>query len=475
MSLKQQTIRGFFWNFIDLAASRLINFAALMVLSHILSPADYGLIRMTVIFTAVAQILIDGGFGNALIRKQNCTEQDYNTVFYINTSISLLLYALFFATAPLIASYYNEPQLVLIIRVITLILPINALALIQKTILTKKLDFKIQAIASFSGALFGFLVALMLVVKGFGVWALIAKTLVNQAINLIVLWFANDWKPKKIFSANSFRELFGFGSKLLIIYLMAQILRSIYDSIIGKNYSKKDLGYYSNADMMSVIQSEIMTTMLNKVAFSALSNFGNSPKLLKENLQKIMSPFVIISFTMSCVLVIMAKPVILVALGGQWENAVPYFQMLCVGYSAVVLHTQNQIVMNIMGRSDYFLRTEIIKTALFVPVIVLGIIFGLKTLIISLVVHYWLGFYVNSIYTKKLIDYGFFSQIKDLIKPALFAIGVAIPVFFAGLTHFSNIITLILQFCAALLSAFLISKIFKVKVFREVKALIFSK
>jgi O-antigen/teichoic acid export membrane protein len=357
-------------------------------------------------------------------------------------------------------------------------LPINALALIQKTILTKRLDFKIQAIASFSGTLFGFLAAMFLVFKGLGVWALVAKTLITQAINLLILWLANDWKPSRLFSINSFRELFGFGSKLLVIYLMAQILRSIFDSIIGKTYSKEKLGNYSNADSMAVIQSEIMTVMLNKVAFSALSNFGNSPKLLKENLQKIMSPFVIISFTMSCILIATAKPLILAALGEQWIGAVWYFQMLCIGYSAVILHIQNQIVMNIAGRSDYFLRTEIIKVCLFVPVIILGIIFGLKALIISLIVHYWTGFYINSIYTKKLINYGFLLQIKDIIKPALFAIGVSAPAFFcdffANINNFSNILTLTLQFSIALFSAFCISKIFKVKAYNQAKKLILN-
>ncbi|MDR0829005.1 MAG: lipopolysaccharide biosynthesis protein [Prevotellaceae bacterium] len=471
---QKQTIKGFFWNFLELTAARLINFAALMFLARLLTEGDFGLIRMTVIFTAVAQIMIDGGFGNALIRKQDCTEKDYNTVFYINITVSLLLYALFFFSAPLIANYYNEPQLTLIIRVITLILPINALAIIQKTILTKELNFKTQAIASFIGVSVGFGVAVAMAFNGFGVWSLVIKTIVNQAVVLIILWFANKWRPKKVFSAQSFRELFGFGSKLLVIYLAAQILRSIYDSIIGKSYSKQKLGLYSNADAMAVIQSEIVTTMLNKVAFSALSPFGNSPKLLKENLQKIMSPFIILSFTMSCVLIVIAEPLIIIALGQNWLGAVPYFQMLCLGYAALVLHIENQIVMNITGHSDYFLKTEILKMILFVPVIVLGIIFGLKTLIIGLVVHYWLGFAINSIYTKKLIDYGLFAQIKDLIKPALFALGVGICTFAVIFFNFSPLPTLILQFFTAIFSAFLISKIFKMKVFRELKALLFN-
>ncbi|MDR1592591.1 MAG: lipopolysaccharide biosynthesis protein [Prevotellaceae bacterium] len=476
-SLREKTVSGFLWNFIELISSQIINFIGTWFLArYFLSPEDYGLIGYTVIFTSLAQVFIDSGFSQALIRKQDCSEADYNTVFYVNILLGVFLYGLLFLFAPVIANYYQEPSLVKIIRVIAVILPLNALILVHRTILIKQLDFKRHAIIGITGAFCGFAVAVAMAFNGFTVWSLVGKSVVTYGVLMLLFWIFGVWHPKRMFSIESVKTLLGFGSKLLLIYTMATLFKSIYNSVIGKNYGKQEFGFYTNADTISSVPAAVITALINKVAYSALSGFQTNTPQLKEHLRTLMRPILLVSFTGLLTLTVVGEPFLILMLTDKWAGTVFFFQVLCVAYMAHILHAENQIVMTILGRSDYFLWTEIIKYLLFIPVIFIGLSCGIRVLVIAYAVHCWVGFLLNAMFTKRLIDYGLKEQLLDLLVPMGIALAVAAATVFAGwlMQDASLWMLLIVQLLVAAVMAILITRIAKVRAYRELKSLIVS-
>ena len=248
MSLKQKTVSGLLWSFVDTIAGQGITFIIGIILARILSPREFGLIGMITVFIAISESFINSGFSSALIRKKDCTNIDFSTVFYFNLAAGILFFLILFFTAPFIAAFFNEPQLTAIVQVLGIVLIIDSLTLIQRTILTKRIDFKLQARISVIASLGSGVIAIVMAYKGFGVWSLVAQRIAKQGLNSIFLWLWNRWKPLLVFSMQSFKELFGFGSKLLVSGLIDTLYRNIYYLIIGKFFSAQELGYYTRAD-----------------------------------------------------------------------------------------------------------------------------------------------------------------------------------------------------------------------------------
>lgn len=465
-SLKDKTVSGLFWTWTETIASQLVNFLAMLVLARLVIPDDFGLIAMCAIFIAMAQVFIDGGFVQALVRKQNCADCDYSTVFWINISMGVLLYAFMFVTAPFIAHYFEQPALTQIIRVLMLVLPLNALTLIHRTILIKQFKFRLQAVISLIGIVVGFGVSVGMAWSGYGVWSIVAKQLSTQFVMMCGFWFTNKWRPQYCFSRDSFRELFGFGSKLLAINFLAVLFNNIYKTIIGKVYNARELGFYSNADSMAGVLSNSFTVMLNRAAYNTLSRYQHDDVEFKRVLRQLMEPLYYPVFCIFCTCAVMSSALIPLLLGTAWQRAAFFFSFLCIAYMATIMHTVNQMIMNVKGRSDYFLKTELIKYALFVPVVWIGVRYGINALVIGFVVHYWLGFPINALYSKRLIDYGFWEQLKDMASPMAFALTVAAVVWLISLVPTSMLwLTVLLQGCTALLTAWILVKIFKIKAY----------
>ena len=463
-NLKQKTLSGLIWSFIETTSSQLIGFISTIVLARILSPSDFGLIGMTIVITALAQIFSDGGLSQALIRKQDCKDVDYSTVFIINTLIGISVYIIIFFLAPMIARFFNQPSLVSIIRVISISIPFNSLSIIQRTLITKKIDFKTQALISVIGAFFGFGVAIVLAIKGYGVWSLVYRSVIAQFVMLVLLWVLNNWRPKFVFSKKSFQELFGFGSNLLVIYSIATIFKNIYNIVIGKFYNSTILGYYTNADQMSGLPAGILTTLFNKVAYPVLSSMQNNDVLLKYNIRKLEKPLLLITFTFMLFLAAIANSFIPLLFGNKWIMSVPYFQILCVAYMPSILHTVNQLIMNVKGQSRLFLITEIVKYIFFIPVVYLGIKYGVLVLLFGFMIHYWFGFIINASFSNKLIGYSIPEQIKDLSLPLFFAIIVSIFTYsiYMFTSHLNHITILFIQTMVALTISFLLLRYVRV-------------
>lgn len=475
-TLKQKTITGTIWSFIDSFANQGIQFIAGIVLARILSPREFGLIGMLTIFIALSQSFIDSGFTNALIRKKNCTQTDYSTVFYFNFVVGIIFYFILFFSAGSISVFFNEPQLELLLQVLGIGLILNALGIIQRTILTKDINFKLQTRVSIVASTLSGIIAIAMAFNGFGVWSLVALTLSRFGFTSFFLWMWAKWKPSLVFSTRSFKDLFSFGSKLLISGLIDTAYRNIYYFIIGKYFSTAELGYYTRADQFQALPSQQLTGVFGRVSYPILSTIHNDVEKLKSAYKQIIRSTMLITFVLMLGMAAIAKPMILTLVGEQWLPSVVYLQMLCFVGMFYPLHALNLNMLKVQGRSDLFLRLEIIKKILAIPVIIIGIIYGIKIMILGMLINTIIAYYLNSFWSGKLIGYSSFEQVKDILPSFLLAFTVAAIVYIIGnIIELSNIWILSVQIITGAVLTFIIAEIFKINSYLYLKEIVFNK
>lgn len=475
-TLKQKTITGTIWSFIDSFANQGIQFIAGIVLARILSPREFGLIGMLTIFIALSQSFIDSGFTNALIRKKNCTQTDYSTVFYFNFVVGIIFYFILFFSAGSISVFFNEPQLELLLQVLGIGLILNALGIIQRTILTKDINFKLQTRVSIAASTLSGIIAIAMAFNGFGVWSLVALTLSRFGFTSFFLWMWAKWKPSLTFSTRSFKDLFSFGSKLLISGLIDTVYRNIYYFIIGKYFSAVELGYFTRADQFQALPSQQLTGVFGRVSYPILSTIQNDVKKLRNAYKQIIKSTMLITFVFMLGMAAIAKPMILTLIGEQWLPSVIYLQMLCFVGMFYPLHALNLNMLKVLGRSDLFLRLEIIKTVLAVPVIIIGILYGIKIMILGMLINTIIAYYLNSFWSGKLIGYSSFEQVKDILPSFLLAFTVAAIVYIIGnIIELSNILILVTQIITGAVLTFIIAEIFKINSYLYLKEIVFNK
>jgi len=462
MGLKGKTVNGIIWSFIDTFAGQGIQFIVGIVLARILSPREFGLIGMITIFIAISQSFIDSGFSTALIRKKDCTQHDYSTVFYFNLSIGIIMFFILFFGANAISSLFNEPELKKIIQVLGIVLIINSLTIIQRTILIKNIDFKLQARISVLASIGSGLIGILLALKNFGVWSLVGQQISRQALNSFFLWLWNKWRPLLIFSIKSFKELFGFGSKILISGLINTTFQNVYYLIIGKYFSAIELGYYTWAEQFKNLPSRNLTAIIGRVSFPVLSSFQDDNNQLRANYKKLISVVMFITFILMMGMAAIAKPLVLVLIGEQWIPSIIYLQMLCFVGMLYPLHALNLNILNVKGRSDLFLKLEIIKKVLAVPIIIIGIFLGIKIMIVGIMVNSLIAYYMNSYWSGKLINYSVKEQLKDIVPSFLIALTVSVIVYlFNYFLPFNNLLKLVLGISLGAIVTFTISETLK--------------
>jgi len=476
MTLKEKTINGLLWSFVDTFAGQGISFIVGIILARILSPREFGLIGMITIFIAISQSFIDSGFSQALIRKKDCSSEDYSTVFYFNLATGILFFAGLFFAAPAISNFFHEPALKSIIQVLGLILIIESVSIIQRTILTKRIDFKLQAQISVIASIISGAIAITLALLNFGVWSLVALQLSKQAINSFFLWLWNNWKPIFVFSTSSFNELFGFGSKLLLSGLIDTTYRNIYYLIIGKYFSAVELGFYTRADQFQTLPSSNLNTIINRVSYPVLASIKDDIPRLKKNYRKLIRSTMFLSFILMLGMAAISKPMIITLIGIKWLPSVIYLQLLCFVGMLYPLHAINLNMLNVQGRSDLFLRLEIIKKILAVPIIFLVVFMGIKAMIIGMFVLSLIAFYLNSYWSGKLIGYSSIQQVKDILPSLFLALIVNATVFsisFFGIT--SSLILLLIQLVTGGFLTILICEGIKFKDYIYIKNILLEK
>ena len=449
-----------------------VQFLVMLVIARILSPKDFGLVGMLAIFIAVAQSLIDSGFSQALIRKQDRTEIDNSTVFYFNIVVSVLLYALFYAIAPWVACFYEEPQLCRLMRVLCLVVIVNSFAVVQRAIYTASINFRTQAKASFTAALLSGVVGIYMAMNGYGVWTLVWQQLLNAGLNTLLLWIWSSWYPCLQYSWQSFRELFAFGSKLMASGLLDTLYINMYSLVIGKVFTAASLGQYTQAKHFTQLPSSNITGILQRVTYPVLCTLQNDDEKLRNDYRHLLRLSAFIIFPLMCGLAGVAYPLVELILGEKWRFAATLIIPLCFSGMWYPIHAINLNLLQVKGRSDLFLRLEIIKKVIGVSVLACSIPFGLLFMCYSGIVTSLIALVINTYYTGKLIQVGFIMQMKDLSGTLFLSLLMFALVFGAAFLFESILLQLFVEIFLGIVFFLGISYICKFKELSYLKSII---
>lgn len=414
-NLKSKTKKGLAWSIIERFATQGIQFLFSIILARLLSPDDYGVIAMPLVFLAIAQCFIDSGFSMALIRKPDLTEDDLSTAFYFNIGVGIVCYAILFVTSPLIADFYNTPILSDLLKVTALATLFNPLCAVQQAILTRKIDFKTQAIVSLSGAIVSGIIGLAMAYNGYGVWSLVFQQVGCYIIRTSLLWILGGWKPRKRWSWDSFHYLWGFGSKMLGAGLLDTTYNNIYPIVIGKFFSANDLGNYTRAQQFSTLPSSNITGVLQRVTFPVLSTIQNENERLARNYRKILKLSAFLIFPLMMMLSAIADPLVRVLLTDKWEGCIILLQIICFNMMWYPIHAINLNLLEVKGRSDLFFKLEVIKKIVGVSILCITIPHGIIWMVYGGIVGSLVSLIVNTHYTGKIIQVGFNIQMGDLL------------------------------------------------------------
>lgn len=428
-NLKDKTVKGVGWSAIEKFSGQGIQFLVTLIIARILTPKDFGLVGMMAVFIAIAQALVDGGFSQALIRKQDRSDADNCTVFYFNIVVSVLLYGLLFLISPFVADFYNEPQLQSLMRVLCIIVVINSFGAVQKALYTATLNFRTQAKASFIAAVLSGGIGIFIAYEGFGVWALVGQQLTNALFSVSLLWWYSTWRPRLIYSWQSFRALFAFGVNLMISTLINAVYGNIYQIVIGKIFSAVSLGHFSQAKHITNLPSANITGILDRVIYPVLSSIQDDDKRLAQNYRKVLRTSAFIVFPLMCGMAALAYPFINLLLGEKWTLTATLMIPMCFSLMWYPIHAVNLDLLKVKGRSDLFLRLEIIKKFIGVCVLVISVPFGLQFMCWMHIVSSLISLFINTYYTGKLINVGFFVQMKDLLPTLLLSLVMFVVVF----------------------------------------------
>lgn len=415
--LRKKTVVGSFWALFERFGYLGIQFVSNLVLARLLMPSDFGTIGVLTIFTSLSYVLIDSGLSTALVQKKTISEEDKSTVFFTNLILAVFVYVFLFFTSPFFAKYFHNPEISELLRVIELIVVIDAFSAIQSTTLTRSMDFKSLAIYKIISIVVAVIVSIILAFVGYGVWALVVQYLLFSACRASLLWLRTEWRPRFTFSKKSFKALFGYGSKLLVSQYIATLYDQFQSILIGRRFSAKDLGYYTQARLLMQIPVDSLAKVVNNVSFPAFSTLQDERKQLKIMVRQNMQVLVFLNTPLMFYFSTMAKPLLVFLYSDKWQESVPYFKFLCLGYGLFsIIHNCNLTALKSVGRTDYVLKLEIIKKIIGVVLLLCGMyFFGIWGLMYGLFVNSFIELFLNSHYLKKEIDYGVGEQIKDFL------------------------------------------------------------
>jgi len=424
MSLRKQAISGLVWTFASQFGTQLIGFVVSMILARILLPEEFGLIGMIVIFIAVGNTLLDAGLTQSLIRSQDLDQEDFSTVFFFNVAVSILIYIAIYLSAPFIANFYDQQILINIIRLFCITFIINSFKSVQLARLTKKMDFKTQTLIDLPSTVVGGIVGVTMAYTGYGVWSLVWSSLVSSFLGSLQLWIYSKWIPSLVFNIEKFKDHFNYGYKLTLSELLDTIFSNIYLIIIGKFFSSAQVGFYTRAQTMKQLPVNNISNALNKVTFPLFVSIQDDNVRLKKVYKQLMQMVIFIIAPVLIFLGVLAEPTFRLLFTEKWLPAVPYFQILCATGILYPIHAYNLNILKVKGRSDLFLKLDIIKKTLIVIGIIIGIQFGIYGLLYAQVILSVSAFLINSYYTDKFISYSAWEQLKDIL-PTIIISGIS--------------------------------------------------
>lgn len=473
-SLKEKAVSGIFWSSIERISFQSVQFIIGIIMARLLSPSDFGIIGMLTVFLAISQTFIDSGFSNALIQKKKRTEEDLSTVFYFNVLISVVLYMLIYFSAPLFSVFYNMTELILVLRVISFNLIFIALCAVHRTILTIRIDFKTQSKASLTAVLISGIIGILAAYRGFGVWSLVIQSVLNAFLNMFFLYYLVKWKPLKVFSIDSFKSLFSFGSKLFASNLIHTIYTNLYTLVIGSYFSTSKLGFYSRADQLAQFPSSNLSGILQRVTFPILCSIQDDNDQLRAVYRKYLRLTAYIMFPLMMGLAALSTPLIRLLLTDKWLEASLLLKMLCFSLMWDPVSIVNLNLLYVKGRSDLVLRLEVFKKTIAIAILFASIPFGLLGMCFGRVVYAFIAVFINSHYTEKLIKISYYDQMKDLLPSLMLSLVMGFLVY--GITILlSNLwLQMIIGTVVGFIFYIMLSKFLRFSSFQEIFHLIRS-
>lgn len=442
---KNSVISNFAWRFAERCGAQLVTFIVSIVLARILAPEDYGQIALITVFTTIMQVFVDSGLGTALIQKKDADDLDFSSVFYFNFIVCLILYAIMFVLAPFIAGFYNDYSLTPIIRVISLTIVISGVKGIQQAYVSRNMLFKSFFYATLGGTIFSAFLGIGLAYAGCGVWAIVAQQLSNTTIDTLILWLTVKWRPKKMFSLSRLKKLLSFGWKMLASELLEKIYSNIRSLIIGKMYSSADLAYYNQGKQFPYVIVTNINTSIDSVLLPTMASVQDDSRRVKAMTRRAIKTSTYIMAPLMMGLAFCAEPIVRLVLTDKWLPCVPFLRIFCITFMFYPVHTANLNAIKAMGRSDLFLKLEITKKIVGMILLLSTMWFGVMAMAYSLLISSVTSQIINSWPNRKLLNYRYLEQLKDILPAIILAIFMGSCVSLIGLLHLSTVVTLLIQ------------------------------
>jgi len=462
---KAQVISSLLWKLMEQGGTQGIQFIVSIVLARLLLPEDYGIIALVTIFIIIANVFVRSGFNTALIQKKDANEADFSSVFYLSLFVASLLYVILFFAAPLIAAFYDEPQLILALRAISVTLFFGAFNSIQNAVVARKMQFKKLFFSSLGAIVVSGTVGIVMAYAGFGVWALVAQQITNQLLITIILWFTVKWRPRLLFSFERVKGLFSYGWKLLVSALIDTLYMELSSLIIGKMYNVEMLSFYNRGKQFPSLIVTNINGSIQSVMLPALSSQQDNRKRVRDMVRRsiVTSSFVI--FPMMVGLAVIAEPLVKILLTEKWLPAVPFLQIYCLIYALWPIHTANLQAINALGRSDIFLKLEIIKKIIGLAILGVTVFYGVYAIALGGIVSGLIATIINSYPNAKLLNYSYKEQWKDIMPSLLLSLVMGTVVYSVQLFGMTVWQTLIVQGFVGIILYVGMSRIFKLECF----------
>ena len=467
-------ISNLVWRFAERCGAQLVSFIVSIVLARILAPEDYGTIALVTVFTAILKVFVDSGLGTALIQKKDADEIDFSSVFYFNFVVCLILYLGMFAAAPFIADFYGDVTLVPVIRILSLTIVISGVKGIQQAYVSRNMLFKRFFFSTIGGTIFSAVLGIAMAYAGFGIWALVAQQLSNTFIDTLILWITVRWRPTKSFSWTRLKYLLSFGWKLLVSSLLDTAYNNLRNLIIGKMYSSSDLAFYNQGDKFPKVIVTNINASIDSVLLPTMSSAQDDKERVKQMTRRAIKTSTYVMAPLMMGLAFCAEPIVSLVLTDKWLPCVPFLRIFCITYMFWPVHTANLNAINAMGRSDWFLRLEIIKKIMGMTILLSTMWFGVMAMAYSLLLSSVLSQIINSWPNRKLLGYGYLEQVRDFAPGISLAVIMGICVYFISFLHLPTIVTLLIQFIVGAAIYIGVSAILKLEEFEYLLGMVKS-
>ncbi len=462
---KNHVISSLLWKFLERGGTQGVQFVIQIVLARILCPEDYGILAILMAFIALANVFVQSGFNTSLIQKKDADEADFSSVFWLSLFVSFLLYIILFFASPFIARFYKNDILIPVLRVLSLTLFFGALNSVQSAMVSKTMQFKKFFFSSMGGVLGSGIIGIIFACNGFGVWALVAQQLANNVLISMILWITVKWRPHLVFSFEKVRGLFSFGWKILSSNLLAVFVQRVYSLVIGKVYSSSDLGFFTRGEQFPTIIATNLDGSIQSVMLPTLSSHNENIEDVKRLTRRSIRTSCFCLFPCMFGMAAVAKNLVLVLLTEKWLSCVPFLQFSCLYFAIWPIHTANLTAINAMGRSDLYLKLEIIKQTIGILVLFATLKISLLAIAVARVLFGFTATFINAYPNKKLLNYSYFEQIRDIFPAASLSLVMALAVYFLGFLSLPVILVLLIQMLSGLLIYAFLSKLFRLEAF----------